>query len=245
MRKINLGALIWSLTLLLAVLCLSGLFYTGELVHYLDVGTWRPFSLAVLALFLLFMVSLRQWRFSSQTKPFGWGHLLFLLPLLLGLTFRPGPLTLSAFEGSGILGVTLMGEPSPAAPAHLPDGPLVITESNFSKMMDLLWWSGDDVQGREVEMVGFVYNDPSLGPEDFVLARLMITCCADDADVAGLLCRWSERQTLSEGQWVKVNGKLGRLPFYNLQTHQVNNMPYITVEQLVKVEQPAQEYVYP
>lgn len=245
MRKINLGALMWSLTLLLAILCLAGLLITGELAHYLDVGIWGPFGLAILALFLLFIVSLRQWRSRSPLSSFGLGHLLFLLPLLLGLTFRPGPLSLSAFEGSGILGVTLMGEPSPAAPAHLPEGPLVITESNFSKMMELLWWSGDDVQGREVEMVGFVYRDPSLGPEDFVLARLMITCCADDADVAGLLCRWPDRQTLGDGQWVRVSGKLGRLPFYNMQTHQVDNMPFITVQQLDKVEKPAQEYVYP
>jgi putative membrane protein len=127
----------------------------------------------------------------------------------------------------------------------LPEGKLVIDQGNFLQMMEMLWSAGESIDGREVEMVGFVYNDPSLGQQDFILARLIITCCANDADIAGLLCRWPERQALDEGEWVKVQGKLGRVPYYNLQTHQITNMPFIQVEQLTEVQKPEQEYVYP
>lgn len=127
----------------------------------------------------------------------------------------------------------------------LPAGNILIDSNNFAAMMDALWSAGDEIVGRQVEMLGFVYSDPTLGQEDFVLARRMIIEQPEDTVVAGILCRWPDRHDLRDGQWVQVQGKLERVKFYDLHAQRVNSMPIIVAEQLTVVQPPEPEYVYP
>ncbi len=126
---------------------------------------------------------------------------------------------------------------------RLPDGGLTIESENFLEMMENLWSAGDEITGRRVEMTGFVYSDPTLGPEDFVLARMMLTAESRDPVVAGLLCRWQKRSHLVDGQWLLVQGTLGRLNFYDLGAGELRSMPFIQAEQLTLIEPPADQIV--
>ncbi len=127
----------------------------------------------------------------------------------------------------------------------LPPGDIQINSGNFVMIMDALWTAGDEVVGRPVEMVGFVYSDPTLAGDDFVLARMMIIDRPEDAVVAGILCRWPDRHDLRDGQWVQVQGTLDRVKFYDLQAQKVSSMPIILAEQLTMAQPPDPEYVYP
>jgi len=127
--------------------------------------------------------------------------------------------------------------------AQLPPGSLTIEASNFLEMMESLWSAGEEIIGRQVEMSGFVYTDPTLGPEDFVLARMLLTAESPEPVVAGLLCRWPERSQLVDGQWLRVQGALGRLNFYDLGAGELRSMPFIQAERLTEIEPPAEQIV--
>lgn len=242
MRRWNLGAIGWSLTMLAIATSLIWLLLPGRLIYYLAIEHRGSLAIAVALLLLLSLVSIRRWRAPTPARPWP-AQLLFLLPLLLGLAF-PHNASLGQL-GDRWSEVPPAVQSSLSDQVPLPTGTLVITADNFLPMMELLWSAGELIDGREVEMVGFVHSQPGLGPQDFVLARLLVSCCREDAEVAGLLCRWADRQNLADGEWVEVRGKLGRLPYFSMQSHQVADLPFIQVEQLTAVAKPESEYIIP
>lgn len=250
MRRINPGALLWSIILSITVVGIFHLLGSGQLAFFLHPRTWGFLRLATVFLLLLCLVS---WRDSYSThtyRPVSLAHALFLLPLLLALSCPPQMLTLEVISKKGLLGV-LRGHAANCTETHAPlavfapDQTIIVNDENFLAVMEALWEHTDTYLGCELEMLGFVYEDPLLGPDDFVLARLVMTCCAADAEVAGLLCRYSERSGLAAGQWITVRGRIGKMPFYNAALREVIEMPYLQVTEIIPSEKPAQEYVYP
>lgn len=250
MRRLNLGALLWAIFLGLTAIGISYLFLSGKLSLFLHPRTWGALRLATVLVVFLCIVSLRDLRSPQGHKPVGWAPALFLLPIMLALCCPPQMLSLEVISKKGLMGV-LRGHTETCtafhtpAPVHAPDEPITIHSENFLAMMEALWENTDSYLGRKIEMLGFVYEDPLLGPDDFVLARLIMPCCAADAQVAGLLCRYHERGQLEPGQWVTVSGNLAQMPYYNVDLHQVVSMPYIEVTAIVPAQKPAQEYIYP
>ncbi len=250
MRRANAGALLWSLLLGLAALSILYLFLSSKLALFIHPRMEKALALAVVMLLLLSVSTWRQVRSSETYSPISWGHILFLLPLLLALMYPPQMLTPEILSQKGLFGVLRgpvanLNEEQRPLPALAQDQTIVIDDENFISIMDALWSNTDTYVGREVEMLGFVYIDPVLGPQDFVLARLIMTCCAADAQMAGLLCRYPERNSLVPGQWITVRGTIGKLPYYNGAEKTVIEMPYLEVFQVRKVEKPPQEYIYP
>ena len=249
MQRISKGAVLWTLTLGFMVLGLVYLFSSGQLGLYLHPRHWRGLAWGTLLLGVLCLVSIQHWR--SQWH-LSWAHAIFLLPVILGLCWQPQMLTLEVVEQKGILfQLPSCGSGCSNSDAvHLPvilgsDDTIVLTSENWLSVMEALWEETGKYLGREVEMLGFVYDDPTLGTDDFVLVRLVMTCCAADAEVAGLLCRFPQRGHLQVGQWALVRGRLAQTSFYNVHTGQILAIPYIEVEELQPADKPTQEYVYP
>jgi uncharacterized repeat protein (TIGR03943 family) len=72
----------------------------------------------------------------------------------------------------------------------------------------VLWDSGRTVQSEDVQLTGFVLRQR---PDGFVLARLVITCCAADARPVEVIVRTTDRPSLSSWQTV-VGRYAGRDP---------------------------------
>jgi uncharacterized repeat protein (TIGR03943 family) len=66
----------------------------------------------------------------------------------------------------------------------------------------VLWDSGRTVAGQDVQLTGFVLSERSDG---FVLARLVITCCAADARPVEIFVTSHVRPP--KGQWVNLIGR--------------------------------------
>ncbi|HBK86040.1 MAG TPA: TIGR03943 family protein [Firmicutes bacterium] len=250
MRRINVGTLLWTLFLAFSAIGISCLLRSGKLAFYLHPRTWGSLRLATILLMLLCIASWRGLRSSNGHLRLSWAHALFFLPLLLALCCPPQMLSLEVIGNKGLMGVlrghatSSIGSHTPA-PVFAPDQPIIINSENFISMMDALWEDTDTYLGREIEMLGFIYEDQQLAPDDFVLARLIMNCCAADAQVAGLLCRYRQRSQLQPGEWVTVRGTLAKMPYYNVAVREVIDMPYIEVTVIMPAEKPDNEYIYP
>lgn len=66
----------------------------------------------------------------------------------------------------------------------------------------VLWDSGRTVSGQDVALTGFVLSDR---PDGFVLARLVITCCAADARPVEVEIRTD--QLPARDSWVRIVGR--------------------------------------
>ena len=102
--------------------------------------------------------------------------------------------------------------------------------------------STDDLSpyvGQTARVTGFVYHDPRLPANQFIVSRFVITCCTADASAIGMIVNWNQSTDLKESSWVEVKGpvqasKLGGQPIPLIEASYVQSTP-----------QPDQPYLYP
>ena len=58
--------------------------------------------------------------------------------------------------------------------------------------------------GKTLRYKGLVAKSPRLSSDSFVFGRQLMTCCANDIQFTGLICRWPDAARLQKGQWVTV-----------------------------------------
>jgi len=123
---------------------------------------------------------------------------------------------------------------------QLKNGVLVMSDNNFYECMNEIYSNMDKYDGVQIEVVGFVFNDnEGFLDNEFVPARMMMTCCAADMVPVGFLCRYDKASELKADAWVKVTGTIGKTQFDG------ETVPYIKAESVEKAEKPDVEYVYP
>ena len=122
----------------------------------------------------------------------------------------------------------------------LQDGRIIMDDDTFSLWLTELYTKLDKWVGTEITAVGSVWKDSELfEPNDFALARMMMTCCAADMQPVGLLAQWSGAQELTDGEWVEITGMLSKKPY------KAGFDPYIIVASVKKIDSPGREYIYP
>ena len=63
------------------------------------------------------------------------------------------------------------------------------------------------MQEEKVTAVGIVAHVPQLPPDQFLLVRFRMTCCAADATPVAVPVRWAGAASLKDNTWVKVSGQ--------------------------------------
>jgi uncharacterized repeat protein (TIGR03943 family) len=93
--------------------------------------------------------------------------------------------------------------------------------------------------GQTAKVNGFVYHDPRLPANQFIVSRFVITCCTADASAIGMIVTWDGSNELKASTWVEAKGPV--------QSAQLGGQPIPLINAvLVKsVEQPGQPYLYP
>lgn len=121
----------------------------------------------------------------------------------------------------------------------LQDGTIVIDDSNFVKWIDAIYNNPLEYEGKKITVMGFVFKDKQFKDNEFVPARMVMTCCAADMTVIGLLARYSKAQELRENSWFKFSGTLVNSEFNG------KYIPVINIETVERTAKPKNEYVYP
>ena len=90
--------------------------------------------------------------------------------------------------------------------------------------------------GKTLRYKGMVVKSPRLASDSFVFGRQLMTCCANDIQFTGLVCRWPEAASLSKGQWVTVTAHV------EVKWHKGYGKkgPVLDVEKLEPTDPPAQ-----
>lgn len=113
-----------------------------------------------------------------------------------------------------------------------------VDEKRYLAIMDRLHSDPQSFIGKELEINGFVYREPDLEEDQFVVARFAVSCCVADASVYGMMAATPEASTLEVDQWVKATGVL--------ETTQLDGweLPFLRITKIEKIEQPENPYVY-
>ena len=90
--------------------------------------------------------------------------------------------------------------------------------------------------GKTVKFKGLVATDKRLSPQDIVVGRHVMTCCADDIQYCGLACVLPQEMDLNTRDWISVTAKIA------FQKHRIykGKGPVLIAEKVIVCDQPEQ-----
>lgn len=100
---------------------------------------------------------------------------------------------------------------------------ITISNDEFYLWIMEIYSNMDKYEGYTITMTGFVFKDQEyLYENEFVPARLAMTCCAADLAPMGILCKYDRVSELESGQWITVEGVLHKGQYNGQDEPQVN-----------------------
>jgi uncharacterized repeat protein (TIGR03943 family) len=167
-----------------------------------------------------------------------WSLAVVAIPLLLGFLIPSKPLDANVVQSRGISNDTLW----------TPTGTNVQVELNQpADQRTILDWirafnfsdNPAEFSGETADVIGFVYHDPRLPEDQFLVGRLTITCCVADAFAIGMVVEWPGAIEMVENTWVHVRGEVDVLEIGG------KTLPLIRAESVKDTDPPAQPYLFP
>ncbi|WP_432404064.1 TIGR03943 family putative permease subunit [Wukongibacter sp. M2B1] len=260
MKRFNVNELIWFIILISFAYYIYELFSTGKMNIYMHPKMFKYVLFSFVVFILLSIFQIRRIFTPNKTKKIKSGYIIFIIPLFLAFILNPDSLSAQIVSNKGVniannnldsrekiiiknnknLPQIDMNDDSDSvdeyydADAELFINTLINTYDNL-----------DMVLGTEVELSGFVYRESDFLENRFVISRLVMSCCAADAQISGLLCEWDEGSKLKDDVWIKVTGTIDSTTYYNDHTDKEETMPLIKVTKVESIKAPKDQYIYP
>lgn len=154
------------------------------------------------------------------------------VPLILAVLFPAMPLTADSVNGGiSMTSVGVSQEDIEAIPT---------TERNIIQWLRLFEESDDLTvfENQTVDVIGFVYNEPSFGDDHTMVVRFAISCCVADALAIGLPINITEVALPEQGVWIRVRGTFEMGEFDGIE------MPIIIPQTIEPIDMPEDPYLY-
>lgn len=114
-----------------------------------------------------------------------------------------------------------------------------IADDGFMEVVSSIDFYMSNFIGKQVDMVGFIYREADMKPEQFVASRFAVQCCSADSAPFGFMVESPLGKNLKQDTWVKVTGKL------DTTTYNGNEILKINATKVELVKAPASPYVFP
>ena len=114
----------------------------------------------------------------------------------------------------------------------------------FLKTVDHLSSDLEGCIGEEVELAGFIYVEDGFEPDQFVIGRYVVTCCAADAEIYGVLCKDVSDFDHKANSWVKVKGTVEKTTYMSSYDDKEIEMAQIVIEEIESIAPPKEPYIY-
>lgn len=248
MKKINSNRLVWTIILILLSYCFFKLIQSGDVCNYLHPSMVKYVYIGgffVLAMAIYELLNIRD----GHEERIKLGNLLFLIPIIIYLFFRPAGLSESIVMNRGI-NINFYKEQlnNSLEDSHnhthlksdeklLVEGnKILINNSNFYASIKNIYNNIDKYKNNMISVKGFVIHEK--GSKDrFILGRMVVSCCAADTEIIGINATYKYAEALGSGQWVEIEGKVER-------GDDKAGTPHIKVEKIKKISEPKDKYLY-
>lgn len=155
------------------------------------------------------------------------------IPLVLGTFIPSRPLGSAAVGGSISLNAV-----SAAGAQPFTTDPLKWNVLDWLRAFNN---SGDveSFNGKQADVIGFVYREAAFPDDQFMAARFTISCCVADAGAIGVPVIWDAAADYPADTWVRVQGT------WQVGEFRGDTVPILHPTNIEKVDQPEHPYLYP
>lgn len=201
------------------------MFVHPRIISYIRIGI-----LVMLAMSLFQLTEI----FKPQRKQVNlYQYLFFIIPLIMAFTLPAKEVNL------GTVSVYVNGNEGESRGLKLQNDTVFMYETNFVKWVNEISNNPLKYEGKKVTVTGFVFKDKQFKSNEFVPARMMMTCCAADMSIVGLPAKYKLASELKQDSWFKFSGIIVNGDFNG------QHMPIINIESAEEIGKPQYEYVYP
>lgn len=86
---------------------------------------------------------------------------------------------------------------------------VILINDNNSTILEDIRINPSKYIGRELELQGFICKEDYLNKNQFIIGRIIMTCCAADSKAVGIIAEYNNASKLKENQNVNVRGTIG------------------------------------
>lgn len=123
-------------------------------------------------------------------------------------------------------------------------GTIVMTNEDFINNYEDIYGNSCKYVGRAINMKGFIYKQKGLREDEFILSRILVSCCMADVQLVGLLCDYKGEGVFTEGEFISIEGILGEREYKDTKSGESVVIPIIQVTELEKIDKLSNEYIY-
>lgn len=113
-----------------------------------------------------------------------------------------------------------------------------LNTKNYTNVLQNVHDNTDKYIGQKIKFSGYVYRMNDFTDEQFVLARDMIVSSDFQTVVVGFLCHSNVAKNFENNTWIEIEGTITKGDYHG-------NIPIIEIDTVNKIQEPADEYVYP
>ncbi|ADK16816.1 MULTISPECIES: TIGR03943 family protein [Clostridium] len=242
----NIGEFTWCILLLAISFYFYKLVSSKKINMFITPNMSKYVTFASIALLVLGIFQIPKIISTPNDKP-KFGYLIFGIPIIIGILVNPGGLNQQIADTKGMNVTQNSTQANTKAlrknSSMTKNTEIVMTEKNFFAFLNGISDDPNKFRNCKITLTGFVYKNDNIKANQFVIARLLMVCCAADTQTVGFLCNYNG-QNLDKNTWVQVTGILDTTNYIDNNSKQVSLIPLIKIQSIKKVDPPTSKYIY-
>lgn len=244
MKRFNFHELVWFLILSGFTFYFYYLFYTGKILMYIAPRMMLYVKFSMGAFLILSLYQFTKIFTVPTRKKINKSYILLWTTLVIGMTSSQMELTSSIADKRGVNINTNRSASMGRTNEDIYDEALIeFNDNNYLERLYSIEGNVEKYRGKRIHISGFVFKDKGLKQDEFVVGRMVMTCCAADSQIVGLVSKWDYSENLRTDEWVRVEGVIESILYKDPSGIEVE-LPAIKVEKLEKIEAPDNVYIY-
>lgn len=242
----NIGEFTWFILLLAISFYFYKLVSSRNINMFINPSMSKYVIFASAALLILGIFQIPKIIFTPNSKA-KFGYLIFAIPIIIGILVNPVGLNQQIADAKGVNVVQNTAQTNTKVTKGnsimTENKEIVLTEKNFFTFLNGINDDPSKFKNYKITLTGFVYKDATIKPNQFVIARMLMVCCAADTQVVGFLCDY-DGQNLDKDTWIQITGVLDTTNYTDSSSKENSLIPLIKVKSIKKINTPTSKYVY-
>ena len=241
MKKFNLDEFVWFITLILMAAGLVYLIRTGKISFYMGDKMIKYiyaaiFMISVISIFQVINIFTPKNNINLKVK-----YIPIILALVIGIISVKSQDSFRHRQLNNVLINEYTEDREHKHTDYLKDkkeyGQFIKIDDDNLELLEEIQIDPEKFIGKEIELCGFICKENYLKNTQFVIGRIIMTCCAADSKIVGILAEDKDIIKVKENEWVTVRGVINYTTI-NDDDGVSHKVPVINIDNLVKSRNP-------
>ena len=239
MKKFNWDEFIWLITLVLMSAGFIYLIYSGKAQFYIGEKMIKYIYLSVFMIIIISIFQVKNVFTPKNNIKLKVKYVPVIVALIIGMVSVKSQ---DSFRHRQ-LNNFLINEYTEGRSEHIKDNNLPEEKAEYGEFIKIdndnlyvleeIQMHPEKFIGKKIQIRGFVCKESYLKNTQFVIGRIIMTCCAADSKIVGILAEYNDIINVSENEWVTVNGTLDYTTI-NDEEGISHKVPSIKINDLIK-----------